>query len=75
MPCFVICPHCKAAVEIAAVNCGIFRHGVYKSNGKQLPPHMPKAKCDALVRAGALYGCGKPFKYVGTGPAVPCGYI
>jgi hypothetical protein len=27
----------------------------------QIPPHSSKEVCKALVKSGAIYGCGKPF--------------
>lgn len=56
------CPHCQLFVEIVELNCRIFRHGVYKSTGKQINPHAAKSECDKLVAKNLIYGCGKPFK-------------
>ena len=67
------CPHCTGIVEIIAINCGIFRHGIYK-NGEQIPPHLPKIECDRLARLDMIYGCGKPFKYENE-KLVACDYI
>jgi hypothetical protein len=58
----VQCPHCKDYIEIEKLNCGIFRHGIYISNGMQIPPHASKEICDELFAKGLIYGCGKPFK-------------
>jgi hypothetical protein len=76
----VECPHCKCFVEIAEVNCAIFRHGIYKQNGQQMNPHLPKAECDRLVATGAIHGCGRPFQVkqgatVGELVAEVCDYI
>lgn len=60
------CPHCKQTIEIIEINCGIFRHGAYKETGKQIDPHMSKEDCDALVIKGLIYGCGRPFRIVGS---------
>lgn len=60
----VQCPHCQDFVSIKEINCQIFRHGSYKANGEQMPPHTPKAECDRLASAGLIYGCGKPFRVV-----------
>ena len=48
----VECPHCKSYIYILKkeINCKIFRHGVYKSNNKQINPHMKKEECDYLSR-------------------------
>jgi hypothetical protein len=75
----ILCPHCNSFVFIEKINCAIFRHGAFKINGNQIPPHSSKERCDALVRSGVIHGCGKPFKVVfdanGTLVAEPCGYI
>ncbi len=72
----VNCPHCKEYIQILKkeFNCKIFRHGIYKSNGKQIPPHLEKDKCDALYNQGKIYGCGKPF-LLNDNKAVICDYI
>ncbi len=59
----VNCPHCKEYIQIfkKEFNCKIFRHGIYKTSGKQINPHLEKHKCDALYNQGKIYGCGKPF--------------
>jgi hypothetical protein len=60
---FIIqCPHCDMCIEVVKLNCRIFRHGVYKRTGKQIPPHLDKPTCDSLFETGQIYGCGKPFK-------------
>jgi hypothetical protein len=44
------CPHCKQICEIIALNCCIFRCGVYKYNNnqgqafEQIPPHLQEKK-------------------------------
>lgn len=70
----VKCPHCNEEVDIIELNCGIFRHGIYKKDHKQLDPHAPKDLCDKVVRENLIYGCGKPFKVV-DGIAISCEYI
>jgi hypothetical protein len=74
------CPSCQGTIIVAhhELNCRIFRHGVYKHNGEQVPPHCPKEECDRLVAANAIDGCGKPFRVEGHGEtavAVVCDYI
>jgi hypothetical protein len=74
------CPHCQGTIIVAhhELNCRIFRHGVYKHNGEQVPPHAPKEECDRLVAQNLIIGCGKPFRIEGHGPtavAVLCEYI
>lgn len=71
----VKCPHCNEYVLIDSIACGIFRHGIYKSNYKQINPHAPKNFCDDLVTKDIIFGCGKPFKYMGTGEPVMCDYV
>ena len=58
------CPHCESSVIVASseINCGIFRHGVYKSTFQPIDPHLPKNQCDQLVQSDKIYGCGKPFR-------------
>ena len=58
----IICPHCNYYIIIEKINCGIFRHGIYKNNGKQIKPHSSKEICDELVKNNLIYGCGKPFQ-------------
>ena len=57
------CPHCKGILIVMKneINCCIFRHGIYKHDNTQLPPHSSKEVCDEFVKQGN-YGCGKPFK-------------
>jgi len=77
----VECPHCSQQVIIMKneINCAIFRHGVLKSNGVQMPPHLEKRICDELARKNLIYGCGKPFQLVKNDKnemkAIVCGYI
>jgi len=58
----VQCPHCNLLIEIEQINCAIFRHGVYRQTGEQIPPHHPKSECDLLAEQNLIYGCGKPFR-------------
>lgn len=58
------CPHCKSPFLMEKLNCGIFRHGIYKENGKQLDPHSSKELCDTVIKNNLIYGCGKPFQIV-----------
>ena len=68
------CPHCGGMIIITEMNCKIFRHGVYKKTGKQIPPHASKLDCDTWVEKGDIWGCGKPFK-IENEKAVVCDYI
>ena len=72
----ITCPHCQQSVLIESIQCGIFRHGVWKQSGIQIPPHASKLDCDAWVPL--IYGCGKPFRVVKTNTvyvATVCDYI
>lgn len=75
---YIICPHCDCIVEIESVNCGIFRHGIYKSSYKQIDAHMPKELCEKIIIEKLIYGCGKPFRIIFNNEkynAIPCDYI
>jgi len=81
------CPHCGIGIQVLALNCRVFRCGVYKNSGKnsskffqkQIKPHLKKVECDRLVEQGLIYGCGKPFKIIRTEDnqfkPISCGYI
>jgi hypothetical protein len=58
----VSCPHCKEYILIEQLNCGIFRHGTFKHDGKQIDAHSNKNVCDYYVENNMIYGCGKPFQ-------------
>jgi hypothetical protein len=60
----IICPHCNVPVIIEKINCAIFRHGIFKKNGKQINPHSTKELCDYYIRENKIYGCGKPFRII-----------
>lgn len=68
------CPHCQGSIEVKELNCQIFRHGVLKSNGQPISPHLPKAECDRLFQQKLIYGCGKPFRFNGH-EIEKCDYI
>ena len=75
---FLCCPHCNGAIEIESLNCGIFRHAVFKHNNVSIPPHSPQASCEKLVKQGLVRGCAKPFKVVKKGDhfiVEPCLYV
>lgn len=61
------CPHCDEFIIIEKINCGIFRHGILKKNGKQIDPHASKEECDYYIRENKIYGCGKPFRIIFNG--------
>jgi hypothetical protein len=74
----LVCPHCKEPVIIEEINCGIFRHGIFK-NGTHIDPHSSKEQCDLYIREQLIYGCGLPFQIVetnnGTFKLIICDYI
>ena len=70
----VQCPHCNGSVLIEQLNCAIFRHGIFKETGKQIPPHASKEDCDKWVQLNEIHGCGKPFKVVEK-TAIICDYV
>lgn len=71
------CPHCNSMIMVNKndINCRIFRHGEFKLDGKQLPPHSSKDYCDMVVEKGLIYGCGKPFQMIDNENAQKCDYI
>lgn len=70
------CPHCAAEVLIYKQerNCQIFRHGVFKNGGMQIPPHAPQQMCEQWIQDGLIFGCGKPFR-IENNALVICDYI
>jgi hypothetical protein len=66
------CPHCHIGIEIAEVNCGIFRCGIYKDTYLQIPPHLPEPECIAL--RDRIFGCSRPFRIL-HGKLEKCDYI
>lgn len=76
----VNCPHCSQMIIIhkKEIKCSIFRHGILKSNNKQIDPHAQKHICDEYVNKGLIWGCGRPFKLVSSNNKFiteRCGYI
>ena len=71
-------PECGIHIEILELNCRIFRCGVLKTNGQQIPPHATETECVAYQTQGLIYGCGNPFRvegHLGTYASVICDYI
>lgn len=70
------CPYCAVTLEVKEdqLNCKIFRCGVLRATGEQVPPHAPKAECDRLVAGNLILGCAGPFKFDGTSVR-KCDYI
>lgn len=63
---YIKCPNCLEDIIIYKneVNCGVFRHGVYKNNLQPIPPHSNKQDCESMLKNEEIYGCGKPFRVV-----------
>jgi hypothetical protein len=74
-PLVLECPHCGGSIVILAIKCAIFRHGTFKKNGRQIPPHTKKELCEEYVAKDMIWGCGKPFRIVNQSEAVACDYI
>ena len=79
MSIIVQCPHCGDFISILELNCQIFRHAVFISNGEQINPHASKEECDLVIEQRLVYGCAKPFRLVKTNDgaflAEKCNYI
>ena len=43
------CPNCQIPIYIESISCMIFRCGVFRSNGEQIPPHASKTECEFYV--------------------------
>jgi len=73
---YLNCPNCSALCQInrTDIKCGIFRHGIYKTNSKFINPHAKKEECDKLLKDNLIYGCGKPFRFDGSN-VEKCDYI
>ena len=71
------CPHFNDYIIIHKndFNCRIFRHGVYKSNNKQIDPHLNENECNRLKEYNLIYGCGKPFQLYDNFVVKKCNYI
>ncbi len=74
-PLIVECPHCGGTIVIQAIKCAIFRHAIFKKNGRQIPPHTKQELCEEYIAKDMVWGCGKPFKIVDKSTAVACDYI
>lgn len=37
----VLCPHCfdEIVINVAEINCAIFRHAIYRANYEPIDPH------------------------------------
>lgn len=63
-PIVLLCPHCQNPFIMEKLNCGIFRHGIYKDSNNQMNPHSSEEICNKVVQEDLIYGCGKPFQIV-----------
>jgi len=70
----VNCPKCNEHIIIMELNCAIFRHGAFKNNLNQIPPHSSKIDIELMIKNNLIFGCGSPFKIVDN-KAVICDYI
>lgn len=75
------CPHCKEifVVNTNEINCGVFRHAVYKNDMNPINPHETEVNCNKLVADGMVFGCAKPLKILKLPNdkfiVEPCDYI
>ena len=67
---FLPCPTCGVLIEILEVNCAIFRCGIVRATGEQIPPHSSKEEIEKLE----IWGCGNPMRLV-DGKLEICPYI
>lgn len=46
-----VCPHCDDMIIVHKddVNCDIFRHGQFKTDGSTINPHAPKQYCIDII--------------------------
>ncbi len=75
-----MCPHCSHITQVPydQVNCKIFRHAVFISNGEPINPHATKETCDDYIQKNLVYGCAKPLRFIGEAPNFTveiCDYI
>lgn len=61
---FVNCPHCGGGIVVLEVNCTIFRHAAFRSNGEQIPSHSTQQNIESWRMNNLIMGCGGPFKVV-----------
>jgi len=70
----LFCPYCNTTIIIESINCGIFRCGIYKENGQQIPPHSTKYEIEKLLDEKKIWGCGQPFQ-LHNDKLIKCGWI
>ena len=73
----LVCPYCEEHILIlkADINCGIFRHGVFKTSMESIPPHSSKQDIDTWLQEAKMFGCGQPFRLDVLGKISKCGFI
>jgi phenylalanyl-tRNA synthetase alpha subunit len=74
----VSCPHCDGEIEVESINCGIFRHAVFKETNMPINPHASREECETLQNQNLIYGCAGPFRLIlqdGVYKAIVCDYI
>ena len=75
------CPNCELFIEtrMEDVCCGIFRHGVFKCNYQQIPPHADEQSIKHIKDNDQIYGCGLPYQITKDKDDIfqanKCGYI
>lgn len=74
----ITCPHCGGKAIIEQLNCGIFRHAIFKDGNQQVNPHADEATCNWWISQKLIYGCGQPFQIIvkeNKFIAIKCGFI
>lgn len=71
----ITCPHCGGQIEIMQLNCGIFRHGQFKHNKIQVPPHATQLQVQSWLNQNLIQGCGQPFLVDQNLNVRKCGWI
>lgn len=70
----ITCPNCYIPILIEAINCKVFRCGMFRINGEPINPHANKNECEYYINNNIIYGCGSPFYYDGINDPVLCEY-
>lgn len=64
---YLDCPHCYDNITLTNIdllNNTIYRHGIFKNNGKLINPYMSNILCDRYLLNKKISGCGKHFKVI-----------
>ena len=51
-------------IVIEQINCGIFRHAVWKETMEPVHPHATQEQLEEWLRTEKIFGCGKPFRLI-----------